>query len=181
MNSTVYLAYDPQLGGRFAAKEVQKCRFGKDIARYFSEAQVMFATSHPNVVPIQYACQIASHVVLAMPYFARGSLAFRISCSPITTRELIRVAQGVLHGVTRIHIAGFIHFDLKPSNVLFGNTDAPLVADFGQTRKILSNGIVQVPPMYRTGVPPEIWTSGVGTAMNDIYQGGTTVLPRGQW
>jgi serine/threonine protein kinase len=172
MNSLVYLADDPQLGGQLAVKEIEKNKFGNDIARYFAEAQVMFATAHPNIVPIQYACQTASHIVLAMPYFVKGSLASRICDVPIPINEVIRIAQGVLHGLARIHGEGFIHFDLKPSNVLFDDIDAPMVSDFGQTRRVLANGVVQVPPMYANAVPPEVWASGVGSALSDIYQAG---------
>jgi serine/threonine protein kinase len=85
---------------------------------------------------------------------------------------VIRIAQGVLQGLVRIHRAGFIHFDLKPSNVLFDNVDAPMVADFGQSRRILANGVVQVPPMYCHAIPPEVWTAGVGSTLSDIYQAG---------
>jgi serine/threonine protein kinase len=170
MNSTVFKAFDPQLGGEFAIKVIPKSMFGGDITKYFEEAQAMFATAHRNIVPIQYACQTASDVMLAMPYFARGSLAARISAGPITTKELIRIAVGVLHGVTQIHNAGYIHFDLKPSNVLFNDIDDPLVADFGQTRKILPGGAVSVPRMYHRAMPPETLTSGAGSLLGDIYQ-----------
>src|ERR1700681_3687670 len=93
MNSMVFLANDPQLGGQFAVKEIQKIKFGNDIDSYFAEAQTMFATANPSIVPIQYACQTTTHVALAMPYFANGSLAPRICDGPITIRGLIRMAQ----------------------------------------------------------------------------------------
>jgi len=172
MNSKVFLARDPQLGGEIAVKEIEKATFVNGVTSYFEEAQAMFATTHPNIVPIQYACETPTHIVLAMPYFANGSLALRILSAPLTIREFIRVSQGVLNGVTQIHKASFIHFDLKPSNVLFNNVDAPLVADFGQTRRILPNGVMTVPPMYPTAIPPETWASGVGSFLSDIYQAG---------
>jgi len=170
MNSTVYRGIDPQLGCELAVKEIDKANFGGDITRYFEEAQAMFATAHKNIVPIQYACQNASHIMLAMPYYARGSLASRIAAGPITTRELIRIGLGVLHGVTQIHNAGYIHFDLKPSNVFFDDLDDPLVADFGQSRKILPSGAVVVPYMYNWAMPPETLSHGAGSNLGDIYQ-----------
>lgn len=107
-----------------------------------------------------------------MPYFANGSLAPRICDGPITIRELIRMAQGVLRGMARIHSTGFVHFDIKPANILFNGIDEPLVADFGQTRRFLANGIVQAPRMYPRVIPPETWMGGVGSALSDIYQAG---------
>lgn len=170
MNSEVYNGFDPQLGCELAVKEIDKANFGGDIARYYEEAQAMFATAHRNIVPIRWACQSASHIVLGMPFYAKGSLASRIAIGPITTRELIRIGLGILHGVTQIHNAGYIHFDLKPSNVLFDDIDDPLVADFGQARKILPGGAVSVPAMYSWAMPPETLSHGAGSNLGDIYQ-----------
>ncbi len=170
MNSEVFKCHDPQLGGDFAIKIIEKTRFGGDITKYFEEAQAMFATAHPNIVPIQYACQDASHVMLAMPFYAHGSLGARISSGPITTKELIRIAVGILHGVGQIHTAGYVHFDLKPSNVLFNDVDDPLVSDFGQTRKVLPSGAIVVPSMYQNAIPPETLSTGAGGPLGDIYQ-----------
>ncbi len=172
MNSEVYFAHDPQLGGDIAIKEIEKSRFGNDIDAYFGEAQTMFAVNHPNIVPVQYACATGEKICLAMPYFERGSLTDRIEVGPIPASEVLRIGQAVLAGLARIHAARFIHFDIKPSNVLFDDRDKPMLADFGQTRRISTTGVVRVPPMYSFVVPPETWISQVGTLQSDIYQVG---------
>jgi serine/threonine protein kinase len=171
-NSRVFMVNDCQLGGQLVAKEVDKGRFGGDPAIYFEEARAMFAAAHQNVVPIRYACETSSSVVLAMPYYVRGSLGSRISRNPISAKELIRISQGILLGVSQIHTAGFVHFDIKPSNILFDNSDSPLVADFGQAVRILPSGGVVVPATYNWIVPPEVFTSGAGSFLCDIYQAG---------
>jgi eukaryotic-like serine/threonine-protein kinase len=172
MNSKVYLADDPQLGGRMAVKEIDKALFGNIPSAYFVEAQAMFQAAHENVVTIQYACQTPALISLAMPYYRRGSLSDRIRDRPLRLSEVLRVAQGVLAGLARIHLAGYIHFVVKPSNVLFSNTDKPMVADFGQSRSISSTGVVAVPPLYFTARPPETTKTGVATSLADIYQVG---------
>jgi serine/threonine protein kinase len=171
MNSEVYLADDPQLGGRVAAKEIDKTRFANP-ASYFDEAQAMFAVAHDNVVAVQYACQTPTTISLVMPYFRKGSLADRIQDRPLQLSEIQRVAQGVLAGLAHIHLAGFIHFDVKPSNVLFSNTDRPMVADFGQSRTIAPSGVVSVPPLYMVSQPPETIRTGTATPIADIYHVG---------
>jgi len=174
MNSEVFLAFDPQLGGEIAVKEIEKSRLGNDPSKYFAEAQIMFESSHshPNVVPIQCGCATADKICLVMPFFSRGSLADRIRALPLPVREALRVAHGVLSGVARIHRSNFLHFDIKPSNVLFSDTDVPMLADFGQSRRFDVNGIVQVPKMYRFAIPPETWAHQVGLVESDIYQCG---------
>lgn len=171
MNSEAYLADDPQLGGRVAVKEIAKTRFGNPSA-YFDEARAMFRVAHENVIAIQYACETPSAISLAMPYYQRGSLADRIRDRPLRLSEVHRVARGVLAGLAQIHLKNYIHFDLKPSNVLFSNTDKPMVADFGQSRSISSSGVVTVPPLYCNAQPPETIETGVATTLADIYHSG---------
>lgn len=171
MNSKVYLADEPQLGGRVAVKEIEKGKFGNP-ANYFSEAQVMFRSAHQNVVRVQYGCQTADIVSLVMPYYGRGSLADRIADRPLRLSELRNLAQAVLAGLAHIHITGYIHFDIKPSNVLFTDTGVPMVADFGQSRSISPTGVVTVPPLYFSSLPPETVATGTATLLADIYQAG---------
>lgn len=173
MNSQVFIATDPQLSGEIVVKEVLKTKLGNDPARFFQEAGAMFANEHDNVVPVRYACQTPDMIGLAMRYFPRGSLAPRIATNPLPLREVVRIGVEVMQGLMHIHSAGYIHFDLKPSNVLFSDNDRPMVADFGQARKFdPTTGTVKVPPLYRPAIPPEVWTTGNGTILCDIYQSG---------
>src|SRR6266853_6265440 len=171
MNSSVYLSNDVQLGGKVAVKEIPKSNFGNVVALYFKEAQAMFEVAHPNVVPVQYGCETATDVVLAMPYYANGSLQKRIIDAPLRLSTVLSTAHGVLSGVARIHQLHSLHLDIKPSNVLFSATWAPLVSDFGQSRK-MSSGTVSVPEMYFHAMPPETLNHSVATVQSDVYQVG---------
>ena len=172
MNSEVFLAFDPQLNGEIAVKEIPKGHFGNNFGEYHREARVLFATEHRNVVPVRYGCETATHVCLAMPYFKNGSLASRIATGPLRLREVKRVGLEVLNALMRVHIKDFLHFDVKPSNVLFSDIDVAMLSDFGQARRVLPGGVVQVPPLYATAVPPECYSTGVGTVESDVYQMG---------
>ena len=175
MNSTVYLADESQLGGVVAVKEIPKSQLVNSFGEFFEEAKAMFASRHPHVVPIQYACQTPETVCLVMPYFRRGSLTDRIKEAPLSLVEVLRVGQGILSGLSRIHADGRIHFDVKPSNVLFSDSDTPMVADFGQARRIEPTGTATMPPMYRFGMPPEALETGVCSVHSDVYQAGLTL------
>jgi serine/threonine protein kinase len=176
MNSTVWLAHDPQLGGAIAVKEIDKTKLGNDVAAFFKEANAMFAADHPNVVPIRAAWQTNDLICLGMNYFQNGSLQDRMTTAPIGLRDALRVGHGILTGLGHIHSKDYIHFDIKPSNVLFADNGEPMIADFGQTRKFTSpTGIViPRPAMYAYGIPPECY-HGVGIVQSDIYQVGLTL------
>lgn len=172
----VFLARDPALGGDVAVKEIKKSRFKNDISKYFEEAQAMFGSDHPNVVPIRVATQTTDTVCLVMPYYKNGSLSDRINAGPISPREVCRIGRQLLSGIAAIHAAGLFHFDVKPSNVLFSDRGLAMVADFGQARRIDASGVVSpMPGMYRFALPPEFFLGGVGTPESDIFQVGLTL------
>lgn len=170
-NSKVYLVDEPQLGGRVAIKEIEKASF-PDPSEYFSEAQTMYQTIHENVVPIRYACETSDAIALAMPYYTNGSLARRIADGPLQLSEALRVVRGVLAGLAHVHLSRFIHFDVKPSNVMFSDTNVPMVADFGQSRAMSPGGMATAGRIYTAAFPPETFTTGGGTVESDIYQTG---------
>jgi len=91
---------------------------------------------------------------------------------PRPEAEKTRGVRSVLAGLAHIHLRGYIHFDVKPSNVLFSDVNKPMVADFGQSREISATGVVTVPPLYRNAQPPETLNTGTATALADIYHVG---------
>lgn len=170
MNSSVFRAFDPYLQRDIAVKEISKSRLGNDFDSYCNEARMMFEVADPNVVGIEYVCETPDHIALALPYFAKGSLKRRIKSGPLELRELMKVAQGTLAGVGRIHSKRLLHLDLKPANILFDDADTPLVGDFGQTRRLTATGTVSFPAAYKWAMPPEVWETNTATIESDIYQ-----------
>ena len=171
MNSTVFLANDPQLGGEIVVKEVPITKFRNTVAAYFEEAHAMFAANHANVVPVLYAGTTATDICIAMPHYSKGSLADLLTTGPLTVADVVRLGQDVLAGLAHIHIAGYVHFDVKPSNVLLSHTRRGLIADFGQSRAIGPGGTISVPSLYWSCVPPEAYR-GTVTLLADVYQAG---------
>lgn len=179
-NSEVWIVDEPQLGGELIVKEMAMSRFAGNPADYFKEAQAMFASNAPNVVPLYWAAKTPPNhspklVCICMPYFKKGSLAKRIESVPLPPRELVRVGQAILLGLGSIHARSLIHFDLKPSNVLFNDRDEPLVADFGQTCLANTTGVAMAPGMYPDAIPPEVYHHFAGSFQSDIYQAGLTL------
>lgn len=170
MNSSVFRAFDPYLQREIAVKEINKSALGNDFSSYCNEARTMFEVADPTIVGIEYVCETTDHIALALPYFSKGSLKARIKNKPLELKELLKVSQGVLAGVARIHSKRFLHLDLKPANILFDDSDKPLVGDFGQTRRVSSGGTVTFPDVYKWAMPPEVWDTHVATVESDIYQ-----------
>lgn len=172
----VFRAFDPQLQREVAVKEIAKASF-RNPTEFFAEAQAMFKSDHPNVVPIRVASQTNDRICLSMPYFRNGSLSARIAVNPLPLRDVLTIGREILAGLGAIHAGGSIHFDIKPSNVLFSDQNVAMIADFGQAREVGPNGITLMPSrMYAPCTPPEaIANSGLGTTHSDIYQVAVTL------
>src|SRR5438128_2373825 len=127
MNSVVHLAYDPVLRRDIAVKEIKKSKFGNDFESYCQEARAMFAAADPNIVDLEFVCETNDSIILGLPYYANGSLHKRIATHPLPLRDLMKLAQGLVAALSRIHVARFLHLDLKPANVLFDALDRPLL------------------------------------------------------
>jgi serine/threonine protein kinase len=176
MNSKVFRVHDPHLAREIAVKEVDRNSVGGGgWDAYHREARCMFASRHPNVVEIHYACVTPICVSLAMPYFAAGSLTDRICDGPMSLHGGYRVADGILSAISQVHVARLVHLDVKPSNVLFSDTGEPMIADFGQAALMDARGIAALDRLYPFGIPPEAYTHGVGLVESDVYQVGLTL------
>lgn len=174
MNSKVWLVHDPQLGGNFVVKEIPKAKLGNDPSKFWQESQAMNKVAHPNVVPVRAAFQTQNLICVGMDYYKNGSLADKTLKGPLTVCETLKIAHAILDGVFSIHSAGYIHFDIKPSNIFFDDKGIPLIADLGQTKEIVNNGIASTPAMYKFTMPPECF-AGVGLPQSDVFQVGLTL------
>jgi eukaryotic-like serine/threonine-protein kinase len=174
-NSRVFLAYDPQLSGKIALKEISVEDLDRKQEEYFAEAQRLYANKHPRVAPILYACKDDQYIRIAMPYFKNGSLQDILEEKPLTTRKIIEWSQQFLTGLHYVHINGFIHFDVKPTNILIHDDGSVMLTDFGQTRKTDDMGVAVNPPIYTWHRAPEQIINKRSTLLSDIYQAGLTL------
>ncbi len=71
---------------------------------------------------------------LVTSYVSGPSLADAVTdFGPLPVAAVRALAAGLAHGLSTVHVAGLVHGDLKPSNVLLG-IDGPRIIDFGIAR-----------------------------------------------
>lgn len=173
-NSDVYIAHDPQLDAQIVIKKIPKTNF-IDPEEYFLESSVLHLSSHPNVVPIHYACEDSHFIYLAMPYYENGSLNKLINERFLTVREIIRFSSQFLSGIHNIHSKKLIHFDIKPDNILISDQGEAQVSDFGLSKPVSIDGLAEQNRMYLKTVPPEAYNTEEFSVSFDIYQAGLTL------
>lgn len=173
-NASVFRARDLQLDTDLAIKRIEKRRFS-NIDEFFEEATLLYRSSHPNVVPIHYACQDDQHIYLAMPLYKNGSLRTKIAKERPTVREIITYSTQFLGGLHNIHSKGLIHFDVKPDNILLSDRGEALLSDFGLAKQISFAGTAGQDRIYAKMTPPEAFRQSEFTRLFDIYQAGLSI------
>ena len=170
-HARVFRWRDPEIGDDCALKAIPRAAFGNTLAAFLHEAEHVFAEPHPNVVAPRYVCTEGSAILIATPFYARGSLASRISAGPLALGRTLRLTRDVLAGLSHIHKRGFLHLDLVPTNVLVSDLDVAMLADFGQARES-ADGTVRFSPACTMNVPPEVLKGRKASEASDVYQAG---------
>jgi Protein kinase domain len=174
----LYLAVEPGLERRVALKLIApEAASDQVFARRFSEeSKIAASIEHPNVVPIYAAGEEDGIPFIAMRYVSGSDLGRRLSregrLDPVAAAALI--AQ-VGNGLDAIHAAGLVHRDVKPANVLLGDSgdgDHAYITDFGVARNVATeSGLTQTGRFVGTldYVAPEQISGGAVDARADVY------------
>jgi len=158
-NSRTYVARDHQLDAEIVIKEVQKANLAS-APSFFEESKAVYASAHPNVVQIHYACEDADAIYIGMPYYRRGSIGTMMTAQRLTVREIVTLGCNVLSGLHNIHSKGLIHFDVKPDNVLLTERGEGLLSDFGLAKQMNFAGVALQDRLYNKMISPEATRGG---------------------
>ena len=136
--ATVYLAWDQTREVQIALKAPKPelvMQLGAD--RFAREIQISTKLQHPHIVPVLDAGVTESGVPFyVMPFIDGETLEQRLKRDgALPVDEAIDIACQVLDGLIYAHGIGFVHRDVKPSNVLLSHGHA-LLADFGIARAV---------------------------------------------
>jgi eukaryotic-like serine/threonine-protein kinase len=180
---TVDLARDPE-GHQVALKRLTLTGSANDIyrarQRLLREADVLRRLHHPNVVRLLDVIDEGDEIVLVMPYLPGGNLAERVGQhGPAPADEVERQARHLFAALAQAHQAGIVHRDIKPANILFDETGAPCLVDFGvahswdQTHGLTVSGMVVGTPGFMS---PEQARGDTVTPASDVFSLGATLL-----
>jgi serine/threonine protein kinase len=174
----VYRAADTLLKRQVAIKVLPRSAWGDAdrLRRLLREAEAVARLSHPNIAVIHHVDQWEGGYFLVLELLPGGSLQARLDRGgalpwPEATRALIDACRG-LHAA---HAAGFVHRDVKPSNLLCDAAGLVKVADFGLVRggqlTATSTDCVAGTPHYMS---PEQCRAEPVDARSDVYALGAT-------
>ncbi|MER6145613.1 Stk1 family PASTA domain-containing Ser/Thr kinase [Streptomyces sparsogenes] len=178
--ATVYRAVDTRLDRVLALKVMHQSLATDDafVERFIREAKSVARLAHPNVVGVFDQGTDGSHVYLAMEYVAgctlRDVLRERGALQP---RAALDILEPVLAALGAAHLAGFVHRDMKPENVLIGDDGRVKVADFGLVRAVDTNTSASTGSVLGTVsyLAPEQIEHGTADTRADVYACGVVL------
>ena len=177
--ATVYQATDLRLD-RTVAVKVMHAGLGDDpefVARFEREARSAARLSHHNVVAVFDQGDDHGTLFLVMEYVPGLTLRDLIRKeAPMEPGKALAMIEPVLAALAAAHIAGMIHRDVKPENVLLADDGRIKVADFGlaravnaETQHTATGGVLIGTVSY---LSPELVVDGKADARSDVYAAG---------
>ena len=94
-----------------------------------------------NIVKVNYATYDDDNIYISMPYYKNGSLQDILQNRNLTVREIVKYSLDILSGIYYIHKNQILHCDIKPSNILIDDYNCAVLADFGSSININSDGV----------------------------------------
>lgn len=179
-SGTVWLARDTVLGRDVAIKQVGHAPDGGEAERERADREARLAASltHPHVVAVHDLFEENGAYWLVMEYVDGHSLAELVRRSgPLPPERAARLLTQVADALAAAHRAGFVHRDVKPSNILVAPGDHALLTDFGIARafedaSLTRTGLVTGSPAY---LSPEVAQGRPATPASDVWALGATL------
>ncbi len=134
--ATVYKAYHPALDRYVAIKALHPAIMEDPnfLARFGREAKVVAKLEHSNIVPIYDYSEHAGQPYLVMKFIEGETLKARLARGPLNKDEALHIVEAVSNALEYAHKQGYLHRDVKPSNILISPEGEIYLADFGLAR-----------------------------------------------
>jgi tRNA A-37 threonylcarbamoyl transferase component Bud32 len=173
--STVYLAESEREAKLVVLKLLRQVPDSNDrgssFDRFLQEYEIIRNIVHPNVVRIFDLGVADDHAYIAMEYFAEGDLRSRLRRG-ISPPEALAMLRQMAAALQAIHLAGVLHRDLKPGNVMLRSDGTIALIDFGLAKQlaldaeITATGEIFGTPYYMS---PEQGHGREVDARSDLY------------
>lgn len=167
----VYLVYDPATDRQLALK---LCR--EDKGHFLKAAHLAKQMNHPNIIPVYAIVDKPGLLYFTMPYIEGESLKELLTHAPVPV--LAKIFLKICGAVHYVHTQGFIHQDLKPSNIIVGTDGEPHLLDPlpSKGEETISGTFMYLAPEILMGKPPSVQSDIYSLGML-LYQMLTLRLP----
>lgn len=175
--SVVKLTYQEETKSYYACKIVPRSRISHSNLeeRFEGEIRINQQLHHPGVVQIVDLMSDEFNYYIIMEFCPNGELfQYIVDQQRVKESEAAILLSQILLALRYVHQNGIAHRDLKPENLLLDSRNRLKISDFGLSRYIGRNGLVETPcgsPCYASpeclsgeaydGRTSDVWSCGV--------------------
>jgi serine/threonine protein kinase/uncharacterized protein YecT (DUF1311 family) len=138
---TVYVARDRLSGNEVAIKvlRAKDARGREALAHYASDARLLTALEHPNIVAVHGVKWLSENVLAVIAERVRGPSLRQVLdvAGTLPVARATEVLKGLARALAWAHSSQIMHRDVRPENVTFEDgTGRVVLSDFGLARRI---------------------------------------------
>ncbi|OHT06089.1 CAMK family protein kinase [Tritrichomonas foetus] len=175
--SVVRLVRHVDNGNYFACKVVPRSRIqtARLKARFEAEIRINQQLHFPGIVEMYDLLSDENNYYIIMEFCPNGELfQYIVDRQKLSETEAQPIFRQILETLEYVHKMGISHRDMKPENLLIDKVGHIKISDFGLSRFIKQNGLVDTPcgsPCYASpecisgkpydGITTDVWSSGV--------------------
>ena len=170
----VYRAWDPELEREIAVKVLHK-RVAEARLRQalLHEGRALAKVRHAHVVSVLSVESHEDQVALCMEFVHGETLEQVLKRGPLSAGEAMLACQDVCRALAAVHLAGFVHQDVKARNVMREKAGRIVLMDFGAGQDIsklaAAGRRVAGTPLY---MAPEVLAGEPPSVVSDVYSVG---------
>ena len=178
--ASIFRAVD-EASGEAVALKVPHLQYEADVVfweRFRREEEIALRLDHPNLVRARPSPREKTRLYLVMEYVAGRSLeALLWGGKPLPASQAVDVALQLGEALAYLHAHGVVHHDVKPGNVLVGDSGRVKLLDFGIAHVETGRKLTIAGLSASIGTPdymaPEQLRGRMGDARADLYALGT--------
>lgn len=149
-----------------------------DARRIDKEICALAGLSHPGLITVYDADPAGETPYVVLELIEGRTLRDRVADGPMSVEDVRRVGAALADALAHVHARGFVHRDVKPSNVLLDDEETPRLSDFGLVTTEGEAGLTKTGQVVGTAayLSPEQVRGQEVTAAADIYALGLLLL-----
>ncbi|MFA9454311.1 MAG: serine/threonine protein kinase, partial [Candidatus Aminicenantaceae bacterium] len=135
---TVYKAEDTKLKRTVALKFISReaVQDHQTRTRFIQEAQAAACLNHPNINTVYEIEEADGRIFIAMEFIEGKNLKQTLRSDPMTLSENLDIAIQIACGLEEAHEQGFVHRDIKSSNIMITPKGQVKIMDFGLVKML---------------------------------------------
>jgi len=133
---SVWKARDTELDRVVAVKIPRKEELTEEETEQFlREARAAAQLKHPGIVPVHEVGRDGETVYIVSDYVEGSTLGQWLGMQQLSPREAAQLCARIADALHDAHVAGVIHRDLKPGNIMMDLEGQPHLMDFGLAKR----------------------------------------------